>query len=119
MSLTKKLYDHYKSGVGGKFKLTKNDFKRIIKTAKSNGLLKGTEKLTGDALVNFYDGDELGDKLSFGRATVRFKNGNPIGFRDTYDFDPRPWGVRPYTMESLTRMGNTPKGASFQIIYDE
>ena len=54
---------------------------------------------------SFYNSNEYG--LALGRATIFYtSSGVPVGLIDTYDFDPKTWGVRSYDAEIKTRAVN-------------
>ena len=61
--------------------------------------------------------------LSFGRASLTIYNDfsgkiYPTGFYDTWDLDPKPWGVRSYPAEIITRYYNwSLKGTNFRVTY--
>ena len=62
---------------------------------------------------------------SFGTASVKYKilDDNKIifsGFKDTYNFDPKPWGVRSFKNEVITRTYNKiSNGTDFSIYYNK
>ena len=74
--------------------------------------------------ISFYEtNDDL--HYSFGTATVKYKvlDDNKImysGFKDTYNFDPKPWGVRSFKNEVITRTYNIiSNGTEFSIYYNK
>ncbi len=71
--------------------------------------------------VNLYKTNlDLG--LAFGRATMYIKvteNGiTPTGFYDYWDLDTKPWGIRSYPAEIITRYFDWQlNGTNFKITY--
>jgi hypothetical protein len=69
----------------------------------------------GKTTINFYNNTEFNG--AFGKATVYFQNGSIVGFSDTYDFNPQPWGNRSTKAELATRSAPffMPDGKDFNI----
>lgn len=123
-----RLRKHYESGSGEDFVLTKAEFDYLVKNGEKYGLIStNSTKVSGNQYsvsINFYKSNNLGLKLAFGRATMGYKmvDGKRVynSFNDTYDFDPKEWGVRSYPNEIITRTyGGLVSGKGFKIIYNE
>lgn len=73
--------------------------------------------------IDFYDsGDGL--KYSLGRATLKYRLEHTridyAGFKDEYNFNPLPWGTRPYHAEVLTRIySRLARGTDYMIYYNK
>ena len=54
-----------------------------------------------------HDENSIFLQYTFGAARVTYREVNgklyPVGFEDWYDFDPRPWGERSKSAETVTR----------------
>lgn len=119
-----RLRKHYEGGTGADFKISKNEFKYLLKKGEID-FANATDIGDGyySASINFYNADnDL--KLSFGRATVIYKTTNDGNiyqyFYDRYDFDPKPWGTRSSTNEIITRAYNAySDGTAFDIYYNK
>ena len=118
------LKQHYMSGTGLDVLLTKDQFDNLMRHAEVDFT---TAELIDDdffiANVSFYDSN-LDLHLSFGTATVKFRfENNKIefyAFRDTYNFDPKPWGVRGAVNELMVRVYNKmSNGTQFGIYYNK
>ena len=118
------LKQHYLEGTGLDVFLTKDQFDNLMRHGKIDF---STVKLIDDdyfvANVSFYDSN-LDLHLSFGTATVKFKMENNriefYAFRDTYNFDPKPWGERGTVNELMVRTYNKlSKGTQFGIYYNK
>lgn len=110
--LEKDLFEHYWLGSGDDIKLTPTQMRAIMSEAMVHGKLVGDVTVVSwnnvqvmKATIDINASKEFG--RGFGTATfyVDFK-GNPVGFEDTYNFDPKPWGVRSYFAELVTRAVN-------------
>ncbi len=126
------LQDYYESKNGGTYHLSIWRFNNIIDAAWSKqGIEFQKAKYNPETgiytvPVNFYKTDYW---ASFGRATLEYRvlDGNfknPmnkidfIGFHDTWDLDPKPWGTRSISSEIITRWYNTAlDGINFNISY--
>jgi hypothetical protein len=75
------LFDYYRSGNGGTMCLTTEQFDRL----KTLGKPVGDKVQHGAGNVSFYDNPFL--KYSFGTATMFYREGQAVGFRDIYDFN--------------------------------
>jgi RHS repeat-associated protein len=120
----RRLREHYESKTGDDFFITQKEFKWLISKGKINHnefIRVGDNRY--EASIDFYDSDK-DLALSFGRATVSYTsiNGKIVydGFYDKYDFDSKPWGVRTYKNEIITRLYNgISNGKSFEIFYNK
>ena len=119
------LKHHYLEGHGEDVFLTKEQFIDVLSHGRidyDNAELGADGYYT--ALISFYDtNNDL--KNSFGVATIKYKilDDNSIkfsAFKDTYNFDPKPWGVRSVKSETITRTYNAiTNGTSFSIYYNK
>ena len=119
------LKNHYITGEGEDVFLTKEQFTELIIHGKidyANAELGEDGYYTTS--ISFYEtNDDL--HYSFGTATVKYKvlDDNKImysGFKDTYNFDPKPWGVRSFKNEVITRTYNIiSNGTDFSIYYNK
>jgi hypothetical protein len=119
------LKNHYLKGEGEDVFLTKEQFTELIIHGKidyANAELGEDGYYTTS--ISFYEtNDDL--HYSFGTATVKYKvlddNKNMyLGFKDTYNFDPKPWGVRSFKNEVITRTYNIiSNGTDFSIYYNK
>ena len=119
------LKNHYLTGEGEDVFLTKEQFTELIIHGKidyANAELGEDGYYTTS--ISFYEtNDDL--HYSFGTATVKYKllDDNKImfsGFKDTYNFDPKPWGVRSFKNEVITRTYNViSNGTEFSIYYNK
>ncbi|MBR5911809.1 MAG: hypothetical protein IKZ55_07465, partial [Bacteroidales bacterium] len=119
------LKHHYLEGNGVDIFLTKDQFIDLV----SHGKIDYANAVLGDdgyytTTINFYEtNNDL--ECSFGVATIKYQvlENNTIkysAFKDTYDFDPKPWGVRSTRNEIITRTYNTiTNGNSFSIYYNK
>jgi RHS repeat-associated protein len=73
-------FKHYNDGGGETVCLTSDQFKRVLQTSQP----VGPQRENGDNLVSFYGGPL---ENTFGTASIRYKNGNPVGFYDKFDFN--------------------------------
>jgi RHS repeat-associated protein len=104
---------HYRNNNGADFRITRRELIYLSENGQI-GKMKDIGDGISQASIDFY-GSSLDLKLSFGRATIYYKNGKPYDFYDYYDFDPKPWGTRSYPAEIATRYGNTLNGSPFHI----
>ncbi|GMQ30629.1 hypothetical protein Aconfl_32720 [Algoriphagus confluentis] len=106
----KDMFERYWLGKGD-MTLTQSQFEEIASLAKAIG----ADKIEGKKIE--LNGKEVNAKVisfygtvhanSLGSSTLYYDlNNNPIGFYDVFDFDPKPWGVRPYDAEIKTRLVN-------------
>ena len=118
------LKQHYLEGTGLDVFLTKDQFNTLMSHGKIDF---STVKLIDDdyfvANVSFYDSN-LDLHLSFGTATVKFKMEDDriefYAFRDTFNFDPKPWGARGIVNELIVRTYNKlSNGTQFGIYYNK
>jgi len=118
------LKQHYLEGTGLDVFLTRDQFDNLMQHGEIDF---STAELIDDdffiANVSFYESD-LDLHLSFGTATVKFKMENNrielYAFRDTYNFDPKPWGERGPVNELLVRTYNKlSNGTQFGIYYNK
>ncbi|MBO6024324.1 MAG: hypothetical protein J6P83_05665 [Bacteroidales bacterium] len=118
------LKQHYLEGTGLDVLLTKDQFDNLMRHGEIDF---STAELIDDdffvANVSFY-GSDLDLHLSFGTATVKFKMENNriefYAFRDTYNFDPKPWGERGTVNELIVRAYNKlSNGTQFGIYYNK
>lgn len=120
-----RLRRHYHKGGGQDFILSENEFDYLV----SKGRLRMENTTLGDdgyykATMDFYSSD-FDLKYSFGTSTVKYlcdsSNINYVGFHDTYNFDPKPWGTgRSIMNEAITRLyGSLTHGISFNIYYNK
>ena len=106
---SKDLFENYWLG-GGDMTLSTDRFNAIANAAKKLPRQLYSVTLSNGqpgtlAIVNFYGNAEY--SLAFGRATIYYnRQGQPVGFYDYYDFDPKAWGIRPNSAEIKTRMVN-------------
>lgn len=118
-----RLRNHYESKTGTDYSLTEKE----VKFLESSGKIGVVGKYVGDKTwshsIDFYEaGFDL--KYSFGSSTIDLTlSGNGkvsiTRFFDTYDFDPKAWGVRSIINEMITRGYNLySSGKSFNIIYN-
>ena len=126
------LKDHYKSKQGGTYHISIWRFYDMVDAAWSKQAIEFQnaqyDPETGiyTVPVNFYKTDYW---ASYGRATFQYRMlddnfKNPmdkiyfIGFHDTWDLDPKPWGIRSVFSEGITRWYNwTIDGQNFDISY--
>jgi hypothetical protein len=121
----KDMFERYWLGKGDMV-LTKPQFNEIVEFAKSQGAegIEGTPTTYNGQpaiakVISFYGTPHAN---SLGSATLYYDSkGNAIGFYDYYNFDSKPWGVRPFDAELKTRLVNLDGqmiGAKpFKIIY--
>ena len=127
------LEDYYESNEGGTYHLSIWRFFDIVSEAKNSQAIEFHKAVYNEETgvysvpVNLYKTDYW---VSFGRATLMYKVDeggnykNPlnkiqfVGFRDTWDLDPKPWGTRPYLAEFVTRYYNRRlDGTNFHISF--
>lgn len=115
---------HFLEGSGEDVILTKEQFDALLGHGRIDF---STAELIDDeyfvANVSFYESD-LDLHLSFGVSTVKFKIENGkiefFAFRDTYNFDPKPWGERGVVNELIVRTyDKLSEGRQFGIYYNK
>ena len=115
---------HYLEGTGEDVFISKEQFDNLMRQGEID--FSTVELIDDDffvANVSFYKSDpDL--HLSFGTATVKFKVENDriefYAFRDTYNFDPKPWGSRGAVNELIVRTYNRlSNGTQFDIYYNK
>ena len=118
------MLNQYMSGTGEDYAMRETSWERVSVYAKEKIGTKYNEgssftvddKTYYQCQVSFYDNIDLG--AAFGTSTVYFdSNGNPAGFKDTYNFDSKPWGERTVVGELSTRIGDELPGESYDIKY--
>jgi len=126
------LQNYYESKNGGTYHLSIWRFNNMVDAAWNKQAIEfqnakyNSETGIYTVPVNFYKTDYW---ASFGKATLEyrildgdFKNPmnkiNFIGFHDTWDLDPKSWGIRSFSSEIITRWYNlTLDGRNFKISY--
>jgi RHS repeat-associated protein len=105
-----KLWGMYVRGRVAKYQLSDSEFKSIVLAATPYSDIRPSAVTFSDGsaglaqLVSTYGNKEMG--YAIGSATLYLQNGTAVGLRDTYDFDPKPWGERPRPAEIVTRVAN-------------
>ena len=121
----RELQNQYENGNGVDYHLSKERLYDIYDKSIINGALEWNKaKLMGNNIykvpINLYKTDYA---LSFGRASLSIYNDfsgkiYPTGFYDTWDLDPKSWGIRSYPAEVITRYYNwSLNGTNFEITY--
>lgn len=106
---SKDLFENYWQGKGTYY-ISTEEFAKIVAAAEKAGAkntpgvkitLNGHEYVA--KTISFYSSSRY-DK-AVGTATMLYDpNGNAVGFYDRYDFDPKSWGDRSISAESITRL---------------
>ncbi|MBL7727584.1 MAG: hypothetical protein JNM68_07865 [Dinghuibacter sp.] len=125
--LSKKLFARYWTGQGD-YELSDTEITVIaqeITRLGNAGCTDSSYVRTADSvvlqrkLINFYLSGELSN--AFGYGTVYLNRNELAGFYDNYDFNPKPWGTRPFKHELKTRMmhiiGKLKGARTFNVYY--
>jgi RHS repeat-associated protein len=105
----KELFENYWQGNGDTV-LEISKFRGVANAAQSLTVTSETIVPIGEGrytakVISFYGNADLDQ--AYGRATLFYDaNSNAVGFRDTYDFDSKNWGIRPTQSEIQTRAVN-------------
>ena len=125
-TFAKELENHYVNGNGRDYHLNKQRLYDIFNQAIVNdAILWDNKRLKEDNIytipVDLYKTEYA---YAFGRASMEINinfNGiiYPVGFFDLWDLDPKPWGIRSYSAEIITRYYNwrLRDGKPFKIVY--
>jgi hypothetical protein len=110
-------------GHGENVFLTKEQFADLL----SHGKIDFDHAELGDdgyytASISFYE-TNYDLYFSFGTATIKYVIDNNMikftAFKDTYNFDPKPWGSRSVVNEIIARVyNNIAEGTEFCIYYN-
>lgn len=115
------LFSNYWLGYGD-VELSAVQFARILLCIKQNQLITNncTQNKTNSRIVSFYDTPY---EQAFGFAQIiQDTNNRIIGFYDSYDFDPKEWGIRPFKYELYVRiiaLLSPSTSSAFNIYFDE
>jgi hypothetical protein len=125
--LSKKLFAQYWTGKGNYY-LSTNEVVLIASEINRMGsecctdsaYIKGYDSVHMQRkLINFYLSKELAHALGY--STVYFEKNILCAFYDDYDFNPKPWGVRPFFHEIKTRFmhwaGKLRGAQPYEVIY--
>lgn len=105
----KELFERYWLGQGNKV-LTQSELDSAVNALSTSIVSQSQVTINGTqytkTLVSFYANADFDQ--AYGSATIYYdSNGQAAGFFDNYNFDSKPWGVRPYRFEVQTRAVGT------------
>jgi hypothetical protein len=125
--LSKKLFAQYWTGRGNYYLSTDEVVLIASEINKMGGrcctdsaYITGCDSMqTQRKLINFYLSKELAHALGY--STVYFEKNILTAFYDDYDFNPKPWGMRPFFHEIKTRFmywaGRLRGARPYEVLY--
>lgn len=111
------MYDHYLDGNGSPFRLSSAQFQEVVREGRVVANLGTVTLADGSSAIalslNLYSSKTY--DFALGSATLYVQNGRSVGMYDSYNFDAKPWGVRPLNAEASTRLVGG--GTNYPVCY--
>lgn len=101
------LVEHYLGGMETDYTLSDDAFNKFISEMQKDGRLNGdllpVEGMPDDVFQQQVSAYGTTYALTSGTTTIYYRGGKPVGYRDFWDFDSKPWRSRPVKAELETR----------------
>lgn len=101
------LVEHYLVGSATSYTLSDEAFSKFVSAMQESGRLNG-ELSPVPGMPDGVSQQQVSTygtsyALAVGSTTLYYMGGRPVGYRDYWDFDSKPWGARPLPAELETR----------------